>query len=345
MPKRPIRSVITTLTIVTWTCIQLTNVLSAQDASSRRMRPIQAPAPTISMPDKSSEPLTNLTSEERVIAGASTNPRQQTLAAFYAENPGAEQQVTRTTQMQPAGSILPASYVADQVPAPSSLADPEMFRVHPTDQNVQADSRLSGQFPPPARSYSSLPFRQDRVTAHPAGYRTGNFVLPRQQSKDEQLAAEKKNEDSLLDRLPISNLYEGVVRDPVTQANVRQTVGDPYLASRSYAGNLRAGAAYTTKTWRSPNMAHRPLYFEEANLERYGHTHPRLQPLLSGVHFFSSVAFLPYKSGVTPPTNCQYSIGYNRPGDCVPAVREQHPFNPRGAFRQAAVFTAGFVGL
>ena len=344
MPKRPIRSVITTLTIATWTCIQLTNVLSAQDSSSRRMRAIQAPTPTVSIPDRSSEPLAKLTADERVTAGGSTNPRQQTIAALYAESPGSELQVTRTTQMQPAGSILPAAYVADQVPVPSSLADPEMFRVHPADQNVQADSRFS-QVPHPEGSYSSLPVRQDRVTAHPAGYSTGNFVLPQQESKNEQLAAAKKNEDSLLDRLPISNLYEGVVRDPVTQANVRQTVGDPYLASRSYGGNLRAGAAYTPKTWRSPNMAHRPLYFEEANLERYGHTHPRLQPLLSGVHFFSSVAFLPYKSGVTPPTKCQYSIGYNRPGDCVPTVREQHPFNPRGAFRQAAVFTAGFVGL
>jgi hypothetical protein len=50
-------------------------------------------------------------------------------------------------------------------------------------------------------------------------------------------------------------------------------------------------------TWTSPVFYHRPLYFEQPNLERYGHGRARIvQPLLSSAHFFGSIPLVPYKT-------------------------------------------------
>ncbi len=52
-------------------------------------------------------------------------------------------------------------------------------------------------------------------------------------------------------------------------------------------------------TWKASNLCHSPLYFEDVNLERYGHTHgPLLEPLVQSAHFFANIAVLPYKMGV-----------------------------------------------
>ena len=57
--------------------------------------------------------------------------------------------------------------------------------------------------------------------------------------------------------------------------------------------------------WAPPRFCHRPLYFEEVQLERYGRSCvPRLHPLVSGAHFVSSFALLPVKMVVDPPLSC-----------------------------------------
>ncbi len=48
--------------------------------------------------------------------------------------------------------------------------------------------------------------------------------------------------------------------------------------------------------WKASGLCHKPLYFEEVQLERYGHEiGPILQPLVSTAHFFGNIAVLPYK--------------------------------------------------
>lgn len=96
--------------------------------------------------------------------------------------------------------------------------------------------------------------------------------------------------------------------------------------------------------WTASGLCHKPLYFEEVNLERYGHTAgPALQPVLSSAHFFVNIAFLPYKMGIHPPTECQYTLGYYRPGSCAPWVVPPVPLSLRGAVAQAA--TVSGLGL
>nr|WP_236696060.1 hypothetical protein [Rhodopirellula islandica] len=96
----------------------------------------------------------------------------------------------------------------------------------------------------------------------------------------------------------------------------------------------------TTVVWAASNLCHKPLYFEEVNLERYGHTAgPVLQPVLSSAHFFANIAVLPYKMGVHSPHECQYALGYYRPGNCAPWIIPPVPLSLRGAWYQAAAVT------
>ncbi len=97
-----------------------------------------------------------------------------------------------------------------------------------------------------------------------------------------------------------------------------------------------------TVQWAASGLCHKPLYFEQVQLERYGHeTGPVLQPLISSAHFFGNIAVLPYKMGIHPPEECQYSLGYFRPGDCAPYMIQPIPWSLRGAAVQAAVVTGG----
>jgi len=96
-------------------------------------------------------------------------------------------------------------------------------------------------------------------------------------------------------------------------------------------------------TWKASNLCHKPLYFEEVNLERYGHTAgPFAQPLVSSAHFFLNIAVLPYKMGVHSPSECQYTLGYYRPGNCAPWICPPVPISLRGGLYQAAVVTGAF---
>lgn len=98
----------------------------------------------------------------------------------------------------------------------------------------------------------------------------------------------------------------------------------------------------STFTYQASNLCHKPLYFEEVQLERYGHTAgPIKQPLLSGAHFFGNIAVLPYKMAINPPLECQYALGYYRPGSCAPWHIPPIPFSVRGALAEAGVWIGG----
>lgn len=96
----------------------------------------------------------------------------------------------------------------------------------------------------------------------------------------------------------------------------------------------------STMTWKASALCHKPLYFEDVQLERYGHTHgPLVQPVVSGAHFFANVALLPYKMGINPPHECQYPLGYYRPGSCAPWMLQPFPLSARGAATAVGFYT------
>lgn len=126
-------------------------------------------------------------------------------------------------------------------------------------------------------------------------------------------------------------------------------VGDAWnVPLRCGSGNEPfAGRSYISSTvqWKAPGQCHKPLYFEQIQLERYGHdAGPVMQPLLSTAHFFANIAVLPYKMGIHPPNECQYSLGYFRPGNCAPYMVQPIPLSLRGAAAQAG-FVTGAAAL
>ncbi len=97
-----------------------------------------------------------------------------------------------------------------------------------------------------------------------------------------------------------------------------------------------------TFTWKASALGHKPLYFEEVQLERYGHTTgPIFQPVLSGAHFFANIAVLPYKMGINPPNECRYALGYYRPGSCAPWLVPPIPISLRGGLWEAGAVLGG----
>lgn len=98
-------------------------------------------------------------------------------------------------------------------------------------------------------------------------------------------------------------------------------------------------------TWKASGLCHKPLYFEQAGVERYGHNlGPILQPLASGAHFFLTVPILPYKMGLEPPDECVYTLGYYRPGSCAPRILDPLPLSVRAALAEGGIWT-GMVFL
>jgi hypothetical protein len=108
------------------------------------------------------------------------------------------------------------------------------------------------------------------------------------------------------------------------------------------AGPL-AGSRFWTEfgyQWDSACLCHRPLYFEEINLERYGYgCHDCLQPAASAAHFFGTVPALPYLMAARCPQECVYTLGHYRPGSCPPWRHHWPPCDGLAAAAQAGVLT------
>ena len=111
------------------------------------------------------------------------------------------------------------------------------------------------------------------------------------------------------------------------------------------AGGETRGWPCLEFNWEATNFSHRPLYFDETPLERYGQTiHPNLQPVLSGVHFFGMLPLLPYKMGVDRPHDEIYTLGHYRPGDSAPCLRQRLPLEFDAATFEALTI-AGLILL
>ncbi len=102
----------------------------------------------------------------------------------------------------------------------------------------------------------------------------------------------------------------------------------------------------STYAWHASALCHKPLYFEDVQAERYGHTHgPFKQPFVSGAHFFVNIAALPYKMAINPPNECQYALGYYRPGSCAPYHIMPVPLSVRAGLVEAGAIVGGIAIL
>jgi len=94
--------------------------------------------------------------------------------------------------------------------------------------------------------------------------------------------------------------------------------------------------------WLPAELCHRPLYFEDAMLERHGQSrHGLVQPLASGTRFFASIAALPYKAVVDPPRRPRSTLGHFRAGSGAPCLLQRPPWQANAGLAEAGLI----VGL
>ncbi len=143
---------------------------------------------------------------------------------------------------------------------------------------------------------------------------------------------EEEYEKIVSDRIDSISLDIRVEGDPGVDYPFECGLGSPVYEPRQWP--------QITYTWKAANLCHKPLYFEQVALERYGHSFGfYAQPLLSGVHFFGTLPILPYKMGLKTPNECVYTLGHYRPGSCAPRLYGGFPFTWRAALFQTGVVT------
>jgi hypothetical protein len=111
--------------------------------------------------------------------------------------------------------------------------------------------------------------------------------------------------------------------------------------------NVSRGASATARCWPglvyhwdATALCHRPLYFEEINLERHGYgCCACLQPVASAAHFFGTVPALPYCMAAECPSECVYTLGHYRPGSCPPWRCHWRPCDPLAVAAEGGVLT------
>ncbi|MBM3999844.1 MAG: hypothetical protein FJ297_09955 [Planctomycetes bacterium] len=105
--------------------------------------------------------------------------------------------------------------------------------------------------------------------------------------------------------------------------------------------SAREGQVVIPYYWEAPEIWHNPLYFDDVLLERYGQTAPpRLQPYVSGAHFFLQFPILPYKATIDRPFDCKTNLGYYRPGSPAPCVGRRMPLQADAALVETGVWIA-----
>ena len=167
----------------------------------------------------------------------------------------------------------------------------------------------------------------------------------REESKRESKQESKKSaceEQSKECREALRRLRDDALSDIALDIRVGGRPGSDYPCECRLEGETFQPRRFATTmmTWKAAGNCHKPLYFEDWSLERYGHSHgPLADPFFSAAHFFVTLPVLPYKMGVELPWECVYPLGYYRPGSCAPWTIPAVPMSCRGFAVQAATVT------
>ncbi|MDA0835247.1 MAG: hypothetical protein O3A29_18380 [Planctomycetota bacterium] len=171
---------------------------------------------------------------------------------------------------------------------------------------------------------------QEPITS-PAELKSIKAIMPfRNYEPDAILAADD----------PCNNLCprpDGTPCEPSPDRRTPECPEEITLGELQFGGRAFDASCYL---WEPSNIFYHPLYFQDANLERYGQTyHDVLQPFVSVGRFGVQLVGLPYQMVISQPCSKVYPLGYYRPGDCAPKRVSQIPWNAKAALFQAEVVT------
>ncbi len=206
--------------------------------------------------------------------------------------------------------VLPTEHATVQEPSETTAPPAEVF-AEPFDEGVPQDTRTPKKAQPPK---SPLKEQLERELA------ARRYELPEKCPSAKDLKS-------------ISELSKKIVPPE----------GDLPQDCPLFADTFRPRSfAPITYTWTASALCHKPLYFEDVQLERYGHmAGPWVQPFASFAHFFLTVPILPYKMGLELPHECIYTLGYYRPGNCAPYMLDPLPLSVRAALFEAGAWVGG----
>lgn len=242
------------------------------------------------------------------------------------KRPAPKKAVLRLEAKQPTSSGPRLTQLED-----SPLFDEESVLQDPPQIPLDAGEPSEGMLPPPVGTETE-PEAEDRL---PETFREEDRTVPLI-GPDQEAAPELTPQEECSQGLEA--IRESVIRKIDLSIDVPRAPGEelPYecaLDDETFAGRHWAETLYT---WKASSLCHKPLYFEELALERYGHSKgPFVQPLYSAAHFFASLPALPYLMGLRPPKECVYALGHYRPGSCAPYLKYPIPISTRGALLQA----------
>jgi hypothetical protein len=157
----------------------------------------------------------------------------------------------------------------------------------------------------------------------------------------QQRMAEAANLKPITEILPFHDYIPAGTTDPGDELCLDGGDGTncPKLDTLPDVGLQERAFAEIYVAWEPTNLFSNPLYFEDASLERYGHTHGCVQPLVSLGKFGVQLVGLPYQMALHPIHEHRYALGWYRPGECAPKKYYLPPWNTKAAITAGAAYT------
>ena len=307
---------------------------------------LPAPAPLVRQ-EPPSKPASNPTSASTSVATSATNRAAPQPAVSWAKWEGPAAVVPRGPDLQWKGAFhagRPSSAAADAGVVPTSAELP-VAPIRPVSLPNPPVKLGEGPDSPPAPPSAGTPPLPVQIAPSPApgggpSPTVEQHVIP-SPSWEQQLVAPAEVPEKCISPQSLKSIRKITadisIKPQYLGGQVRLppecSLGDERFAPRHWR--------HTTFTWTAASTCRNPLYFEDEQLERYGHSWGNVkQTAISAVKFFGTVPLLPYYMGVYPPNECIYDLGQYRPGSCAPYYLDPLPLSVRGA-----LYEGTFLGL
>jgi hypothetical protein len=299
------------------------------------------------------KPYRAVTTEERAVEAAKLKSHQviQAAAQFPADTAAEPfgDRPTKSLQLTPATEELPSnsSGIADD-----PLQDATGQKPGNNDEPPDGLEAVEDQFPDTPTPRSNTRSRNEDLTLPPEepvpsdtqSSPSDELFNPNSPLRNEPMgcASEKSDCADAFARLKANTLANIELSIAITGAEGTDFPCEcPFGAGETYVPRNWTCITYN---WKASGLCHKPLYFEQVGVERYGHSMtPLLQDVMCGVHFFATLPCLPYLIGMCPPHECQYSLGYYRPGNCAPYLVDPLPLSARGGLLEATAIIGGIL--
>ena len=234
---------------------------------------------------------------------------------------------------------LPGASISDA----GTVAEPVSESTSPRSKRGQTDAGLPWVIPPTAGDLSGA--KRDATTLvnlYQPGQSTDSEARPERQPDSEALPKPISDILPYYDYSPIKGDKPCEVLCPRPEGCPEDMLAKPCpdLTPLPESPFQDRTFAETHVTWEASNLFSNPLYFEDAPLERYGHTHGQLlQPLVSLGKFGVQFVGLPYQMALHPIHEHRYALGWYRPGELAPYKYYLPPWNRKAALTAGAVYT------